>query len=134
VEPVLAGIWGVCSDGMDEEENENRVVFGVAYDEILRFYEDGTFLMYEKNTFHSEDSVAQTSGEYRLLSVKSTATSASGEMQLILTTPAPINVRFPYTYMPDPSERNGLLLLATDGDYLPCQPCGLCQLQVATHR
>ena len=40
-EPELVGTWGVCNDGTPDE---NRVVFGIAYEEVFRFFEDGTDL------------------------------------------------------------------------------------------
>lgn len=131
VEPNIAGTWAVCHDG----SKDGLVVFGgLVFDETVRFYENGTFHMYPKNTFLLESTPPQMSGEYKVLTVDGAATSAQGEMQLTLTSPAPLSVRVPYTYVPKSSERMGLLLLATNGDIFPCQSCLLCQSTMLTLR
>ena len=75
------------------QQRRHSGVWGLVFDETVRFYEDGTFHLYPKNTFILESTAPQMSGEYKVLTVEGTATSAQGEMQLTLTSPAPLSVR-----------------------------------------
>ena len=89
--------------------------------------------MYAEDTFHP-GSEAEKSGEYHVLTRKRTTTSASGELQLTFTAPAEVSVRVPYMYLPESPNNIGYLMFASDGTYLPCTSCGLCQLEVVTIR
>ena len=111
-------------------QKENEIVFGVAYGDIFQFDEDGTFSIYPNSTFRSDG--AQTSGAYKLLTVKRTATNTHGTMQLTLTTQTPLDVRVPYTYIPQESKRDDRLWLATTSDHFPCQLCVLCPVRIPT--